>query len=698
MCPIITKRIKLSGFTLVLSLIMIFTGCKGADVTIQPPAESDAQQPGDVIAPQSSDTTAQQPGGAVKPVAALGSGIFKTSYEYTHEDTDSSWDSGSSTTIIFENNNAQISGAGATFSGEKLTITKAGTFVLSGTLANGQVLIDAGNDDVVRLVLNGVTLHNEAGPAIYSPESEKIVLILADGKKNTVSDGSGYTIFDDENEPYAAIFAQNDLSITGSGTLTVNGNCKHGIRTQDILVITGGEINVTSVGDALRGRDGVAIQDGSITLNTDGDGIMSNNADDEARGYIIINGGTHIIHAANDGIQAESALTITEGSIQIITGGGSENAPIREETRGGWGGDRSNSSFETIEVDSVSMKGLKAGKQLSIAGGDISIDTQDDGIHSDDVLFIMGGRLSIKTGDDGIHADVSAEISGGDIDIPVCYEGIESLSVTISGGNISIIAVDDGINASDGTGRSGAFGGEMQGGPGAGWPDMQQGGGMNEARFAAVEGAVIRISGGTIDILASRDAIDSNGHLYLEGGTITLNGLSMGADGAIEMDGDFIVTGGQLITAGSVYSASEGSTQPILLISYATQQSSESIITIKDSEENVLLEYTSKTGFSASGFTSPSFKTGETYTLFIDGEKRIDVLLSDINTSIGDDGGNYSLGRGGTGGNRGNPGDREMPDGGGWRPDGGRGVPGGDGWMPGGRMPSEAGGFPAGRS
>jgi len=539
-------------------------------------------------------------------------------YEYTKEYINVSWNENDATIITLYNTTADIRGSGAVFAGGTLTIREAGTYLLSGMIENGQVLIDAGKNDVVQLVLNGVSLHNETGPAIYAPKSKEVVFIIETGTKNTISDGRDRAA----SQENAAIYVQDNLSITGSGLLAVTGNHSHGLRAQDTLTITGGVISVNSVGDAIRGRDGVVINDGSFTLEAGGDGIQSNNANSDDVGFILITGGSFNIKADNDGIQAESVLTITGGVFQITAGGGSANAPMQAQSFGrGWG--RQNPIPQTTE-NSISMKGIKAGKLINIAGGDITIDAQDDGVHSNDRVVITAGKLSIRTGDDGIHGDGEVTIAGGDIDIPVCYEGIEGLSVTISGGNISVISRDDAVNAADGSAAGGRTGG---------W-----------GRAPLNNNIFVRISGGTVDLFALHDGIDSNGNVFIEGGTTKISGPSQMMEGAIDFDGSMLVTGGELITAGSVLSASQNSIQPVLLVAYNRQQPSGSVIAVKDARGNTLLEYTSKTAYSMSGFTSPSFKVGETYSLFINGEKNADIRLTGIITNIG--GGVNNGGRG----------------------------------------------------
>ena len=630
-----TKKLHdLAAIALAIVLAIACAGCAntaGVDPVIlelTSPNPSASGAAGTESAAQEPDFPQEEGTVAEDPATILAQDIYTTAYEYADEDT-SGEPAGAVTTVVFNGNTAQVSGAGALFSGGTLTINKAGTYELSGTLTNGQILINATKNDLVQLSLNGVSLHNETGPAIYAPQAGKVVLILTENTQNTISDGSTYPPSSSESNPDAAIYVQDDLSITGGGQLTVSGNYKHGIRTQDHLVITDGVLHITAIGDALRGRDGVTIQDGVFTLTAGGDGIQSNNATGDDVGYVIINGGAFTIRATNDGIQAESALTITGGTFDILTGGGSANAPVRVEDFRGFPGQ----TISTAEEASASMKALKAGKQLYITGGHITIDAEDDAIHSNGGVHITAGVLSIKTGDDGIHADAATVISGGDISIPVCYEGIEGLSVTITGGNIIITAGDDAINAAGGV------------------DSVAPGGPMGGDRFAVNGDIFIRIAGGTLDLSAPHDGIDANGDIFLEGGTVKISGPSMGMDGAIDLDGTLLITGGELITAGSVLNVSASSTQPTLLVSYAQPYAAGSVIMIADASGNAVLSYTSTISFYMSGFTSAAFIAGETYTLYVNGEKKTDVVLGSGVTSLADDGGVYN---GGMGGGRGN--------------------------------------------
>jgi len=434
-------------------------------------------------------------------------------------------------------------------------ITTGGRYILSGEHI-GQILIETARNDTVELILNGASLHNPSGQAIFAPRSKSVELILADGTLNSISDGRHS---DEENN--AAVFIRNDLIISGSGTLNVTGNHHHGIRAQDFLFIKSGTINITANGDALRGRDGVIIESGEFNLIAGGDGIQSNNNSNPEYGYIIINGGIFNIQAGQDGIQGEKDVTVNDGS------------------------------------------------------------------------------LNIKANDDGITAKGSVLITGGSINITNSYEGIEGLNVTITGGDVNIFARDDGINARDSEVNVNLRGRQMTRG----------------ARPPANENMYVRITGGNVNVHALRDGIDSNNNVFLEGGVIQISGPSLGMEGAIDFDGFLLITGGRLITAGSVLYASERSTQPVLYVTFDQQLQAGVNIKIRDAEDNTLLNYTALNSFRTSVFSSPDFNIRETYSLYINDQKTTDVLIGGIITVLGGNPG--GRGRGGPGINPG-PGGR----------------------------------------
>jgi hypothetical protein len=297
---------------------------------------------------------------------------------------------------------------------------------------------------------------------------------------------------------------------------------------------------------------------------------------------------------------------------------------------GGWGGrgafgSRPSQPAAAVD-DSDSKKAFKSGAFLLVRGGDFTIDAEDDALHTNGDLTVSGGNFSIQTGDDAFHADNALRIDDGLIAANKCYEGLEGATIDINGGNITLTSSDDAINASGGV----------------------DGGSANDRFASPSKTPYIRIPGGTIEALSIGDGIDANGDVFLDGGVVTLSGPSMGMQGAIDFDRNFVITGGRLITAGSSLPPAPQSTQPSLLLAYTSQVAAGSVISLADANGRELLTYTSRTACTASAFTSPDFAVGKTYTLLVNGKKRADIKLSGIVTMISENGGAYAVGgRGG---------------------------------------------------
>lgn len=574
---------------------------------------------------------------------------------------DYTWDAASATQITLSGNSITVEGSGATVDSSTVIITQAGTYVLSGTLDDGQVVIAATKDDTVRLVLNGVTLSSSTSAPIYASKTDKLILILADGTTNTISDATDYVYAEGVDEPDAAIFAKDDLRIGGNGTLVVTGNYRNGIGTKDDLVIDGGTITVTAVNDALRGRDSVTVNAGSLTLTAGNDGIKSNNDEDAAKGWVEINGGTIDITAAFDGIQAETAMTINDGTINIVAGGGSASAPARSGGKSGGFGGRGQAATTTTTETSESMKGLKASTALTLNGGTLTIDTQDDALHTNGDLTINGGTMTLSTGDDGAHADDALLITGGTIRILTSYEGLEGTTVEITGGDIDLTATDDGINAaggSDGNTEGGGFGRDM---------------------FSSNSNIWLNISGGTLVARALQgDGLDSNGTITISGGDVTVHGPSSDPESGLDANGTILVTGGNLMVGSSVGNGERpdtSSSQPSVGIYFSSVQPAGTVVTLTDSNGNVLATYTAEYSVSMVLFSSPSLRLNEAYNISINGAAPVSFTVTSGMTAINETGAETSVGgRGGMGGGggRGNwPSDgqsqmpgRQMPEGG----------------------------------
>ncbi|GEN85882.1 carbohydrate-binding domain-containing protein [Oceanobacillus sojae] len=498
---------------------------------------------------------------------------------YEEEDTDTSYDDSSATIELSEE---MTSSEGVTVDGKTVTITEAGTYVLSGELADGQVIVNVDKEEKVHLVLKDVTITNSQGPAILIEQAEKIITTLADGTSNTLTDGTDYQLADDETEYDAAFFSKEDLVINGEGELIVNGNYNNGIRSKDDLILISGSYTINAKNNALKGKDSVQIFDGIYMLTTEeGDGIQANNSDDETKGFIAIDGGNFTITSGRDGIQAETAARLQAADINIQTGA------------------------DTISSEE-SYKGIKAGTELLLQSGSYDINSADDSLHSDGDITIESGNLLLASEDDGIHADNNLTINGGNLTVTDSYEGLEAGVITINDGDIQITASDDGLNASGDSGateESETSVSDLFGGPGAEQAD---------------ESKMIVINGGTLAVDAQGDGLDSNGNIEMSGGTVTVDGPTDNGNGALDYDGTFELSGGILITAGSngmAMNVSESSSQASFGIYFTEAQEAGTIISLQDSIGNVIATYQPSKAFQHLVISSPELKVGETYTL-----------------------------------------------------------------------------------
>ncbi|NTU90150.1 MAG: carbohydrate-binding domain-containing protein, partial [Actinobacteria bacterium] len=219
--------------------------------------------------------------------------------EYTDADLDGTWEDSTATHITLADNAITIDGEGASADGNILTISAGGTYVLSGTLSDGQIAVAAGTEDKLKIVLNAVSVNCETGPAILISEADKVFVTLAEGTQSYLSDGSSYALAEGEDEPNAVIFSSVDLTLNGTGELEIESSYRHAICSKDDLVITGGTYIINAAEDALRGRDCVKICAGTFEIEAAGDAIKSNNDEDSTLGFISVDGGTFYIVAGD---------------------------------------------------------------------------------------------------------------------------------------------------------------------------------------------------------------------------------------------------------------------------------------------------------------------------------------------------------------------------------------------------------------
>ncbi|MBE6750810.1 MAG: carbohydrate-binding domain-containing protein [Ruminococcaceae bacterium] len=545
---------------------------------------------------------------------------------FTDRDTKTDYDESAAVTIKLNGNTATASSNSVKISGSKVTITEEATYVISGCLSDGMLIVDAKDTAKLQLVLGGVNITSKTSAALYILEADKVFVTLADGTANTLTNGGSFTAIDDNNID-AALFSKQDLTLNGNGSLTVTSPVGHGIVSKDDLVITGGAYTVNSASHGLGANDSIRIANATLNIDAGKDAIHSENNDDNSKGFIYISSGTIKGEAEGDGIAASSYMQITNGTINLLVGGGSKNSTKEHSDSfggfmgGGRPGMRQSYSQSSSSNDSgTSMKGLKAANSLLISGGNITIDSADDSVHSDVSVTVGGGTLTIASGDDAIHAEETLTITAGQIDISESYEGLEALHIDIKGGNIKLIASDDGLNAAGGTDGSGTTGGRdgMFGGGGPGGH-----GGMSGNSNGS-----IKISGGTLYIKASGDGIDANGTLEITGGHTTLVGPTQGDTAVLDYDKSATITGGTFIGSGSTMMAQSFSDSKQGVIAIKTgQQTAGTQITVKDANGVTLISHKPELNFAMVILSSPKLVKGEKYTLII-GSKSVDFEAS----------------------------------------------------------------------
>ena len=566
-------------------------------------------------------------------------------WEFTARDREVGYEESTAVKIALNGSSAEVSGNGASYADGIITIMQEGTYVFTGALDDGRILVNAPDTDKVQIVLNGAALHCETHAAIFIQQADKVFITLAEGTSNQLTSGAAYELSEDDSNVDGVIFSRADLTLNGSGSLTVEAAYKHAIVSKDDLVITGGTYNITAEnGGGLYGKDCVKIAAGTYTIQTGRDGIQSSNEEAADRGFVYIAGGTFTITAGTDGIQAATVLRMDDGSVTIVSGGGSANASTTTsgDPRGDWGQWGQSSTSDSAETESSSAKGLKAGTSLLFNGGSAVIDSSDDSLHSNGNLAIQGGTLTMSSGDDGMHADTDLVINDGVILIEKSYEGIEGNNITINGGDITLTASDDGLNVAGGDGSS-------------------ANGRMGQNSFSGDSAGVLTITGGVLNIDASGDGLDSNGNLVIEGGVIFVTGPTDNGNGALDYDGTATISGGIIIAVGSTGMAQgmgDGSTQCSILHNFSAQIQAGETVTLIDSSGTVLVSYTPVRAYQSVLVSSPEMRQGETYTLTAGSQSESMTLESTVTSN-----GSGGMGGGGMKGGGQRPGGGSPSDG-----------------------------------
>ena len=583
---------------------------------------------------------------AEETVAQSETGTFSSTDMFTERDLAGTYEESGAVYVTLSDDGITGETAGVAINGQTMTITAEGTYIFSGTLSEGQIVVDADNAKV-QIVFDNVDITCASSAAVYVKSAEKVFVTLAEGSQNTLRNTDEYVAIDDNNID-AVIFAKSDLTLNGTGSLTIVSAEGHGIVSKDDLKITGGTYDITAAGHALSGKDSVRIADGTFILTAEKDGIHAENADDEEKGYIYIADGDFTITSDGDGMDASNIVQIEDGTFDITAGSGAANSQKTHESDMPGGGmsqnierpdgesmpqmgekpdeesmpqmgekpDGENMPQDTTTDESgTSTKGIKAGGGMYLNGGTYQIDSADDSIHSNANITIADGTYTLATGDDGVHADDALIVNGCTITVTESYEGLEGLTVTINDGTIDITASDDGINTAGGTDQSGfgTFGDHFKG------MDSVD----DETEETTDNEMWMELNGGYIHILAGGDGVDSNGDLTINGGEIYIDGPSDNGNSAIDY-GDrssAYVNGGTLVAIGSSGMAevmSDSSKQKVLMVKLGEQMEAGNVV-LTDSEGNVIVSYTALKTYDCVIISTAEVESGATYTLATSG-------------------------------------------------------------------------------
>lgn len=532
-----------------LAALLLLSACAGPTLPPQPEANmpkppespgdfSEAQKPG--VMPPGPVISQNQPITVPEIVIAplTGTELF------SDRDYEDAYDADASR-IVLQGETASCTDDSVIVAEGRITITEKGTYILSGRLNAGMVIIDTDKKAKVQLVLENADIHSKTSAAIYVAQADKVFLTLAENTENSLSNGGSFVPVDDSNID-AAIFSRDDLTINGSGYLRVRSPAGHGIVSKDEVTITGGEIAIEADAHGITGEDCVCIDSAILDIQCGKDAIQAECETDAAKGFFYLAEGTVHCDAGDNGIR-------TTGTLQID-------------------------------------------------GGNLTLETTGDALHSDLDVIINGGAITVSTEDDGIHADNVLSVRNGAVHIHRSYEGLEAKSILVAGGEVSLISQDDGLNAAGGKDQSG-FGGH-QGGD----------------RFHMGDDSCILISGGSLKINAAGDGMDSNGGLFITGGNTVVEGPADAGNGPLDYSGVGMLSGGILLATGSVEMAQSliPQGQGVLFVSTG-RQTGGTTIEILDMDGNVLLSACPAKSFACIVASCQDIHSGQTYRVAVNG-------------------------------------------------------------------------------
>lgn len=499
----------------------------------------------------------------------------------TDRDLEGTWEEDGATKISLSDDGCAVDGAGAVADGTTVTITAGGTYVLMGQMSAGQVVANA-DGEKVQLVLDGASVTSTDSAAILVRAAKKVWLTLADGTRNKIAT-SGSFAEDDEYSIDGAVWCKSDLTINGTGALTVSSAEGHGIVCKDELALVSGDVEVEAARHAVQAQDTACVVAGTWSLTAGTDGIHCGDDDDAEKGSVLIVGGTVSIDAASDGVDAANVLEVDGGEVTVSTGD----------------------------------DGLHSERALQVDGGTVTVTKSYEGLEGSTVT-VNGGVIDVTSSDDGVNAagdptgDSSAEATDAGASGPEAAAG--QPGDPMGGGQAP---AGDGRAPEDADAQAPTSTGQVLAGSGgqapadAGGQAPGAGGDMDYDSTAQVT-----INGGKLTIQAGGDGIDSNGDLTVTGGEAYVFDPASDGDGSLDFAGTGTITGGVVMCAGSSGMAQnfgDASTQGSMLVSASGQAGD--AIQLVDEDENVVASCEARTSYSCVLVSAPGVESGKTYTL-----------------------------------------------------------------------------------
>ena len=431
--PLNRRRRRATGAVALLAALALAAGCSTSSASGKANASSSSGSETTWTTISSAVATAST-GASVSDILGANTSVEDAS---SSEDDAGTTDTSSATTITLSGSSASASGSSSSnvkVDGGTATINSGGTYVISGELTNGRIVVNAPKADV-RLVLSGASITSSDGPAIDVQDAGNAIVVMAKDSKNTLTDGATYA---SGQEATAALFSSDTLTITGTGSLNVTGSYKDGISSKDGLIITGNAtINVKAADDGLRGKDYLVVESGTLTVEAGGDGLKSSEGNDETKGFISLGKASVTLTSSDDAITATTDVTVKDTTLTITAGGGQANATVEEQAAPG--------QESTADSTTPSPKGINAGVSYTQDSGSVTVNAADEGLQAP-FINVAGGELSIAAGDDGINASNGDHVIEGHENADT--ESDDGSVLTISGGEVEVsYASSDGIDS-----------------------------------------------------------------------------------------------------------------------------------------------------------------------------------------------------------------------------------------------------------